>query len=96
MRHLSGDDSLQAAFDRGLVKRSAIVDAGGLRVGLFSVIGADAAEVAPFASPVSFRPAAEVAKLSTSCLPVNVSGLVSSSPPAYGADAEANPSSRSE
>jgi 5'-nucleotidase len=56
------DDSLQAAFDRGLVKRSTVVDAGGLRVGLFAVIGDDAAEVAPFASPVSFRGAVEVAR----------------------------------
>lgn len=57
-----GDDSLQAAFDRGLVKRYATIDAGGLKVGLFAVIGDDAAEVAPFASPVTFRPAAEVAR----------------------------------
>ncbi len=56
------DDSLQAAFDRGLVKRSAIIDAGGLKVGLFAVIGDEAAEVAPFASPVTFRPAIETAK----------------------------------
>lgn len=51
------DDTPQAAFDRGLVKRPALVDAGGLRVGLFALIGDDAAEVAPFASPVTFRPA---------------------------------------
>lgn len=56
------DDTLQQAFDRGLVKPSAVIDAGGLKVGLFAVIGRDAAEVAPFASPVSFRPAADVAK----------------------------------
>jgi 5'-nucleotidase/UDP-sugar diphosphatase len=57
-----GDDSLQQAFDRGLVKPYAVLDAGGLKVGVFAVIGRDAAEVAPFASPVTFRPAAEVAK----------------------------------
>ncbi len=56
------DDSLQAAFDRGLVKRYTTIDAGGLKVGLFAVIGDDAAEVAPFASPVTFRPAVDVAK----------------------------------
>ena len=44
------------------MKRYAVIDAGGLKVGLFAVIGGDAAEVAPFASPVSFRPVAEVAK----------------------------------
>ncbi|MCX7031950.1 MAG: bifunctional UDP-sugar hydrolase/5'-nucleotidase [Spirochaetes bacterium] len=58
----SKDDSLQQAFDRGLVKRHAVIDAGGLKVGLFGVIGDEAAEVSPFASPVTFRPAAEVAK----------------------------------
>jgi 5'-nucleotidase / UDP-sugar diphosphatase len=62
------DDSLQRAFDRGLVKRHAVIDAGGLKVGLFAVIGGDAAEVAPFASPVTFRPAAEVAKEMVSLL----------------------------
>jgi 5'-nucleotidase/UDP-sugar diphosphatase len=62
------DDSLQQAFDRGLVKRHAVIDAGGLKVGLFAVIGANAAEVAPFASPVTFRPAAEVAKEMVSLL----------------------------
>jgi 5'-nucleotidase/UDP-sugar diphosphatase len=56
------DDTLQRVFDRGLVKRHAVVDAGGLKVGLFAVIGDEAAEVAPFASPVTFRPAVEVAK----------------------------------
>ena len=64
----SGDDTLQQAFDRGLVKRSAVIDAGGLKVGLFAVIGDDAAEVAPFASPLTFRPAAEVAKEMVSLL----------------------------
>jgi 5'-nucleotidase/UDP-sugar diphosphatase len=62
------DDSLQQAFDRGLVKRHAVIDAGGLKVGLFAVIGDNAAEVAPFASPVTFRPAAEVAKEMVSLL----------------------------
>jgi 5'-nucleotidase/UDP-sugar diphosphatase len=62
------DDSLQQVFDRGLVKRHAVIDAGGLKVGLFAVIGDDAAEVAPFASPVTFRPAAEVAKEMVSLL----------------------------
>lgn len=56
------DDALQQAFDRGLVKRTAVIDAGGLKIGLFGVIGDEAAEVAPFAAPVRFRPAAEVAK----------------------------------
>ena len=39
-----------------------------MKVGLFAVIGGNAAEVAPFASPVTFRPAAEVAKEMVSLL----------------------------
>ncbi len=58
----TGDDTLRAAFDRGLVKPHAVIDVGGLKVGLFAVIGDNAAEVAPFASPVTFRPAIETAK----------------------------------
>ena len=41
-------------------------------------------------------PAAEVAKFSSSLLPVKVSGLVSSSPPERGARSDENPSKRSE
>jgi 5'-nucleotidase len=51
----SKDDSLAEAFDAGLVQPWRVIEKGGLRFGLFGVIGRDAAEVAPFASPVSFR-----------------------------------------
>jgi 5'-nucleotidase/UDP-sugar diphosphatase len=55
------DDSLEQAFNEGLVKPYRIVERDGVRFGLFALIGADAAEVAPFASPVTFRKPAEVA-----------------------------------
>ncbi len=45
---------------------------------------------------VHLPPGADVAKLMESCFPANVIGLVSNSPPAYSARAEASPSSRIE
>jgi len=62
------DDALEQAFKDGLVIPYAVVDAGGIRIGLFAVIGENAAEAAPFASPVRFRPAAEAAKEMVSLL----------------------------
>lgn len=56
------DDALEEAFRNGLVKPYTVIAAGDLKVGLFAVLGEDAAEVAPFASPVVFRKAAEVAR----------------------------------
>jgi 5'-nucleotidase/UDP-sugar diphosphatase len=56
------DDSLERVFAAGLVRPYRVVERDGVRFGLFALIGADAAEVAPFASPVSFRKPAEVAK----------------------------------
>jgi 5'-nucleotidase len=56
------DDSLEKVCADGLVQRYRIIERGGVRFGLFAVIGKDAAEVAPFASPVSFRDPIEVSK----------------------------------
>jgi len=56
------DDSLQRVFADGLVQRYRIIERGGVRFGLFALIGRDAAEVAPFASPVSFRDPVEAAR----------------------------------
>jgi 5'-nucleotidase/UDP-sugar diphosphatase len=55
------DDALQQAFARGLVKPYTILERGGLRIGVFGLIGRDAAEVAPFASPVTFKDPIETA-----------------------------------
>lgn len=52
--HSDSDDSLQALFEQGIVKPYRIVAKDGLRIGIFGLLGKDAAEVAPFASPVSF------------------------------------------
>ncbi len=48
------DDTLETIFQRGVVKPFLVVEKGGLRIGIFGLVGKDAAEVAPFASPVSF------------------------------------------
>ena len=56
------DDSLEKVCADGLVQRYRIIERGGVRFGLFAVIGKDAAEVAPFASPVNFRDPIEVSK----------------------------------
>ncbi len=57
-----GDDSLAEVFAAGLVKPYTVLEKGGVRFGLFAVIGKDAAEVAPFASPVKLRDPIETAK----------------------------------
>jgi 5'-nucleotidase len=48
------DDALETIFNRGVVKPFRVLEKGGLRIGIFGLMGKDAAEVAPFASPVSF------------------------------------------
>jgi len=50
----SKDDSLEKIFKQGVVKPYLVLEKKGLRIGLFGLMGKDAAEVAPFASPVTF------------------------------------------
>jgi len=54
-RESAADDDLEAIFARGIVRPYRIIERGGIRIGLFGLMGRDAAEVAPFASPVTFR-----------------------------------------
>jgi 5'-nucleotidase len=56
------DDTLEEAFNRGLVKPYIILERDGIRIGIFGLMGKDAAEKAPFASPVKFRDPIESAK----------------------------------
>jgi 5'-nucleotidase/UDP-sugar diphosphatase len=56
------DDSLKAAFDEGLVKPYVVIEKSGLKIGLFGLLGHDAMEVAPFASPVEFDDPVATAK----------------------------------
>jgi 5'-nucleotidase len=48
------DDTLEKLFQQGTVRPYLVLEKEGLRIGLFGMLGKDAAEVAPFASPVSF------------------------------------------
>ncbi len=48
------DDALETIFNQGVVRPFRVLEKGGLRIGIFGLMGKDAAEVAPFASPVSF------------------------------------------
>ena len=48
------DDALETIFSQGVVKPFLVLEKEGLRIGIFALMGKDAAEVAPFASPVSF------------------------------------------
>jgi 5'-nucleotidase/UDP-sugar diphosphatase len=51
----SADDSLQAAFTEIPVKDYTVLVRDGIKIGIFGVMGRNAAEVAPFAKPVTFR-----------------------------------------
>jgi 5'-nucleotidase len=62
------DDSLEKAFRDGLAQKYSVITRGGLRIGLFALMGIDAAEVAPFASPVKFDDMIESAKKMVSFL----------------------------
>ncbi len=48
------DDALEEDFEAGLVKRYVVLERDGIKIGLFGIMGTDAAEVAPFASPLTF------------------------------------------
>ena len=56
------DDSLQALFARGVVRPYQIIVKNGLRIGVFGVLGMAAAEVGPFAAPVTFADPIATAK----------------------------------
>jgi 5'-nucleotidase len=58
----TSDDALQAPFKRGVVKPYQIFVKNGLRIGVFGLVGMNAAEVAPFAAPVTFANSIETAK----------------------------------
>ncbi len=58
----SADDSLKELFDRDIIKRYIIIDKNGLRIGIFSLMGEDADESAPYAEPVKFEKITKSAK----------------------------------
>jgi len=56
------DDGLEEIFQKGLVKPYLVKEIGGIRIGFYGIMGKDAAEVSPFASPVKFRDPFEVSR----------------------------------
>jgi len=48
------DDAFEAVFNEGLVRPWVVREINGIRVGLFSLLGKDADESAPYATPVTF------------------------------------------
>jgi len=56
------DDTLEELFKRGLVKPTIVREIQGIRIGIFGVLGKDAAEVSPFARPVKFRDPIEASR----------------------------------
>lgn len=57
-----GDDALARCYADSLVRRYTVLQRNGLRIGLFGILGKDAAEVSPFAKPVTFTDPIETAK----------------------------------
>lgn len=58
----SGDDALERAFRDYPVRGYTVVERGGLRIGIFTLLGKDAAEDARFARPVAFSDPVEAAR----------------------------------
>jgi 5'-nucleotidase / UDP-sugar diphosphatase len=56
------DDSFAELYKDGLLRHYRIVEKEGVKIGIFSIIGEDAKESAPFASPVRFSPAISAAR----------------------------------
>jgi 5'-nucleotidase / UDP-sugar diphosphatase len=65
-----GDDSLESLFNAGAIRREIIIDKEGtdLKVGIFALMGVDAADVAPAAAPVTFSKQVKSARKSVKSL----------------------------
>jgi 5'-nucleotidase len=56
------DDALEEVFNKGMVKPYIVLEKGGIKIGIFGLMGKDAAEKSPFASPVKFSDPIEISK----------------------------------
>jgi len=56
------DDSLEKLCSSSLIARKLLIERGGLKIGIFSVLGKEAAGFAPKAAPVTFKSRISVAK----------------------------------
>ena len=48
------DDELKSLYDEGVIKRYIVVEKGGIKFGIFGLMGIDAVEVSPGMKPVTF------------------------------------------
>jgi 5'-nucleotidase/UDP-sugar diphosphatase len=58
----SEDDTLEEIFNRGFIKPYIIKEMQGIRIGIYGILGKDAAEVSPFAKPLKFRDPIETSR----------------------------------
>jgi len=56
------DDTLEESFKKGIVRPYIIKEIQGIRIGIFGILGKDAAEVSPFARPMKFRDPIETSR----------------------------------
>jgi len=56
------DDALEDFYERGIIQPYRVLQKEGLTIGVFGLLGINAAEVAPFADPVSFGEPLEAAR----------------------------------
>jgi 5'-nucleotidase/UDP-sugar diphosphatase len=56
------DDALEEVFNQGMVKPYLVLEKGGMKIGLFGILGKDAAEKSPFASPLKFGDPVETSR----------------------------------
>jgi 5'-nucleotidase len=56
------DDTLEESFKKGIVKPYVIKEVQGIRIGIFGILGKDAAEVSPFVRPMKFRDPIETSR----------------------------------
>lgn len=56
------DDVLEEVFQTGIIQPYLVLEREGHRIGFFGLLGVEAAEAAPFASPVSFNHPVETAR----------------------------------
>ncbi len=56
------DDTLEESFKKRIVKPYIIKEIQGIRIGIFGILGKDAAEVSPFARPMKFRDPIETSR----------------------------------
>lgn len=56
------DDTLEELFKKELIKPYIIREIQGIRIGIYGILGKDAAEVSPFARPMKFRDPVETSR----------------------------------